>query len=495
MKLDENGYWAKNNYKPCWELSKCSGILPNGDGCPAFNAGFDLPCWQVAGTKCKGKTGRDTVACVNCVVYRRYGNGDPMSPMYNVRGNPVGEIIEPLNPNRVGLGRKIGRVVAFVAGLAAIGAALLLIDPNLLHLDRLRPDFPVGVGFVVAGLALCIVPIIGSAKDRKSRLEIEEINSSLSVALARAGEGALGSRNAKKKLESSGGNDPLENAEEQTYKDDSLIIGASEAVFRPGGLQDLSCLVGVIDSAGTMADPDIADATTVNQPESFPVEQPPQHFVWGVNPSVETAPDAATMGGDMGEEVRGTNENEIEEEHMSNDEDGLLPGLEGQVSDTHPPDDSLVAEDLEAALQTANRSLSSSGKPVTFADIVDLFGLMTQAAATDTKLAANLSSDYSSVASSSAGLAEDAAMLADKAAKAMAALQDVFSLAQEVSKTAGALSVNADTVSKTMEEAAHLRFRLTTDAADAAVTASKHVHVMSENLKRLVAGMGFGEGM
>lgn len=73
-----NNFWAGK--VSCWEKSHCPDIIKNE--CPATKFQF-LPCWEIEGTYCKlddkGATGRDTTICETCQVYKKYGNGEPIT--------------------------------------------------------------------------------------------------------------------------------------------------------------------------------------------------------------------------------------------------------------------------------------------------------------------------------------------------------------------------------------------------------------------------------
>jgi hypothetical protein len=76
--LHQSGFWADK--QPCWEKCHCPELIRAE--CPATKYQF-LPCWEIEGTYCKldnhGSMGADTSICQVCRVYRKYGNGKPIT--------------------------------------------------------------------------------------------------------------------------------------------------------------------------------------------------------------------------------------------------------------------------------------------------------------------------------------------------------------------------------------------------------------------------------
>jgi hypothetical protein len=74
----DNNFWADK--QPCWEKCHCPEMIKSE--CPSTVYQF-LPCWEIEGTYCKlddhGATGKDTSICEVCRVYKKYGNGEPIT--------------------------------------------------------------------------------------------------------------------------------------------------------------------------------------------------------------------------------------------------------------------------------------------------------------------------------------------------------------------------------------------------------------------------------
>ena len=68
-------YW--DDKKPCWKSKNCMGKPGKGEECIAYQYN-NFPCWKVAGTLCKGESGKDIRECKSCEVYLNYGNGEPI---------------------------------------------------------------------------------------------------------------------------------------------------------------------------------------------------------------------------------------------------------------------------------------------------------------------------------------------------------------------------------------------------------------------------------
>jgi len=72
------GFWEGKT--PCWEMVRCPEAIKID--CPAFKY-RSLPCWEIQGTYSKlnasGSIGLDTSICKICLVYKRYGHGEPIN--------------------------------------------------------------------------------------------------------------------------------------------------------------------------------------------------------------------------------------------------------------------------------------------------------------------------------------------------------------------------------------------------------------------------------
>jgi hypothetical protein len=81
-------FWADK--ETCWNKCHCPEMIQAE--CAAVKYQF-LPCWEIEGTYCKlnekGATGKDTTVCQTCQVYKKYGNGEPISIKLFGRGMDV----------------------------------------------------------------------------------------------------------------------------------------------------------------------------------------------------------------------------------------------------------------------------------------------------------------------------------------------------------------------------------------------------------------------
>lgn len=490
MQLNESSYWAKTGFAPCWNMTRCDGILPNGDNCPAFNMGYDIPCWQVVGTRCKGKTGRDATVCATCVVYRRCGAEEPLGMLYNVVTDPHGQVIQPLEGNRHGLGKRILRGVAFVVGLLAIGTGALVVDPALSGAAHVRPDLPIGGAMAGLGLVLAVVPLVVMLRERKDRAAVEDMRRGMAMIQEASAHRAVPEDAAPAQTDKNAASprDPENNRTEAgTVAEPSAsetaeavpvtstaaltVIRTTDAHAARAGTADNTQTVWTADEVPQCAEED--QNREEDRTDKRAEEIASSATATEENAAVPPEPEAEPVGADDRATVRA--------------DGAFIIGGGVPKSDGGP-----VVRDLDEIRRRMRQSAPAAVRRPTFADVASLFDLMTQAALTDRKLAANLSDGYSSIAEAAGGLAENAATLAAGAARAREAVENVLSLAQSLAHSATELSVKAGQVAEDMQEAAELRTGMTGDAAKAALIASEHVQSMAEDLKQLVAGLGFG---
>ena len=79
---------------PCWKMCHCPEAIQVE--CPALSYSW-IPCWEIEGTFCKldddKATGRETLICEICPVYKSWGEGKPIK--ISLFGKGINTIFSP----------------------------------------------------------------------------------------------------------------------------------------------------------------------------------------------------------------------------------------------------------------------------------------------------------------------------------------------------------------------------------------------------------------